>query len=287
MRTRVITGAVALCILFPVLFFSHTWIFPLAICTCCVIALWEMFKCVRVEKNLWVTLPIYLAGAFVILSFRVFSQYFSFGSNDFIARVAVPCLFIVTLYLFAAMVFSKGKISVADTALAGFMSAYIISAFAALLFLRDAQSGSYTYLLVFIGAWVTDSFAYFTGLLLGKHKLIPEISPKKTVEGSIGGIVFCGVSFILYGIVINHLAENAKPMNLLLLFAYGVIVSVVSQVGDLSLSAVKRQYAIKDFGKIFPGHGGVLDRFDSILAVSLALYVLNEFGSIFKVMGEI
>ena len=87
---------------------------------------------------------------------------------------------------------------------------------------------------------------------------------------------------MLYGILITHFAENAERMNLAILFGYGVIVSIVSQIGDLAMSALKRQYGIKDFGKLFPGHGGVLDRFDSILAVSLVLFVLNEFSGVFK-----
>ncbi len=282
MRTRLITAAVALCVLIPVLIFSDTWLFPIAVSVFCLMALFEMFRCVKLSGNLWITLPIYLSAAFLVIGVRLFKSQLGFDTWTFIARVAVPCMLLVTLYLFAVLVFAKGKVAVDSIAIAGFMSLYIVSAFMAILFLRDSASGAYTYLLIFIGAWITDSFAYFTGLLFGKHKLIPEISPKKTVEGSIGGILFCGAAFIIYGIAITHFVESATRMNLGLLFCYGVIVSVVSQIGDLSMSAVKRQYGIKDFGKLFPGHGGVLDRFDSILAVSLVLFVLNEFASIFK-----
>lgn len=282
MRTRIITSVVALCVLIPVLIFSVTWLFPIAITVCCFIGLGEIFKCVGLSKKLWITVPIYSSAAFVILTARLFHELFAYGTETFIVRVAVPCMMLVTLYLFAVLVFSKGKISVEEVSVAGFMSLYIVSSFLAILFLRDSAAGAYTYLLIFIGAWVTDSFAYFTGFLFGKHKLIPEISPKKTVEGSIGGILFCGGAFVLYGIAISHFVETADRMNLALLFFYGIIVSVVSQIGDLSLSAVKRHYGIKDFGKIFPGHGGILDRFDSILAVSLVLFVLNEFASVFR-----
>lgn len=282
MRTRILTALVALCVLIPVLLLSHTWLFPVMVAVCCLIALWEIFKCIGVQKNLWITVPLYLSAVFVIMTFRLFRQLFDYRMESFVVRVAVPCMMLVILYLFAVLVFSRGKILVESVAVAGFMSLYIIAAFMALLFLRDSQSGAYTYLLIFIGAWVTDSFAYFTGILFGKHKLIPEISPKKTIEGSIGGTLFCGGAFMLYGVAIAHFVESASRMNLALLFVYGIVVSVVSQVGDLSLSAVKRHYGIKDFGKIFPGHGGILDRFDSILAVSLVLFVLNEFASIFK-----
>ena len=282
MRTRLITAAVALSVCSPVLIFSHTWLFPIAVAFFCLMALYEMFRCVNLARNLWITVPVYLASVFLILGARLFRQVVAFDTRTFIARVAVPCMMLALLYLLAVLVFAKGKIAVESVAIAGFMCLYIISAFLAVLFLRDTASGAYTYLLIFIGAWITDSFAYFTGLLFGKHKLIPEISPKKTVEGSIGGILACGISFMIYGVAIAHFVDSANRMHLGLLFLYGVVVSVVSQIGDLSLSAVKRQYGIKDFGKLFPGHGGVLDRFDSIMSVSLVLFVLNEFSQVFR-----
>ncbi len=281
MRTRLLTAAVALCVLIPVLIFSHTWIFPVAVTICCVIALWELFHCIGV-KNPWITAPTYLAAVFLIMSYRLFCGHYLWSAETFVAKVAVPCILLGTLYLLAILVFSKRALSAETVTLSGFFSLYIVAAFSTIIFLRDSASGQYTYLLIFIGAWISDSFAYFTGMLFGKHKLIPEISPKKTVEGSIGGIVFCGLSFMLYGALITHFVEAANRMNLALLFGYGAIVSVVAQIGDLSLSALKRQFGIKDFGKVFPGHGGMLDRFDSILAVSLVLFVLNEFASVFR-----
>ncbi len=280
MRTRIITAVVALCVLAPVLIFSHTWLLPIAVTLCCLVALHELFECVG-NKALWVKLPIMAAAAFLILGARAFCTAFDWSAEQFIGKVAVPCALLLLLYLLAVLVFGMGRVAVSDVAISGFFGLYIIAAFCAIVFLRDSAAGEYTYLLVFIGAWVTDSFAYFTGLLFGKHKLIPKISPKKTVEGSLGGMVFCGGAFVLYGIIVSRLVPEAESMNLALLFGYGIVVSVVSQIGDLCMSALKRQYDIKDFGKLFPGHGGVLDRFDSILAVSLVLFVLNGFAGIF------
>ena len=146
------------------------------------------------------------------------------------------------------------------------------------------RGGEYLYLLAFLGAWVTDVFAYFTGVLLGKHKLIPDVSPKKTVEGAIGGVVFCTLSFVGFGLLYNHFwaADGEKTIPLVAMAIVGFLVSIVSQVGDLSLSLLKRKYGIKDFGKIFPGHGGVMDRFDSVLAVSVMLTVCFV---IFTILG--
>jgi phosphatidate cytidylyltransferase len=144
--------------------------------------------------------------------------------------------------------------------------------------------GKYLYLICFIGAWVTDTFAYFAGRLFGKHKLIPEISPKKTIEGSIGGIVFCVIAMVLYGWIVVQITNGAVRANYWMLAVSGLFVSFVSQIGDLTMSAVKRTYGIKDYGKLFPGHGGVLDRFDSVLAVSIVLCVLSSVGNLFEVL---
>ncbi len=280
MRTRVITGLVALCVLIPILIFSNTFLLDAALAICCIIAIFEMLKCVGTVKKLWISVPTLVISPLLILAVRPLKgmmEGFSF------TQVTLPVLLCAMLYLLAVMVFSKNKITIEDIAVSGFMAAYITAAFASILFLRDSTGGAYTYLLVFIGAWVTDIFAYFCGMLFGKHKLIPEVSPKKTIEGSICGTLFCGVSFILYGILIDRFVEHATRTSLLVLFAYGIIVAIVSQIGDLCMSAIKRHYGIKDFGKLFPGHGGMLDRFDSILAVGLVLLVLNGFAGVFHI----
>ena len=126
----------------------------------------------------------------------------------------------------------------------------------------------------FIGAWVSDTFAYFTGRLLGRHKLAPAISPKKTVEGSIGGIVFAVAVFAAYGLI---LASRGFSPNYLALCLAGLFVSILSQIGDLALSLIKREYGVKDYGKLFPGHGGVLDRFDSVIATAPIILILSLF----------
>ena len=141
-----------------------------------------------------------------------------------------------------------------------------------MVLLRYMENGVYLFLLPFIGAWVSDTFAYFTGRFLGRHKLAPIISPKKTIEGSIGGIVFAVGVFALYGVI---LSSRGLIPNYLALCLAGLFVSILSQIGDLALSLVKREYGIKDYGKLFPGHGGVLDRFDSVIATAPVLLILS------------
>ena len=153
------------------------------------------------------------------------------------------------------------------------MTSYVIISFASVVLLRAGENGKYLYLLVFIGPWVSDTGAWFFGRLFGKHKLIPEVSPKKTVEGAIGGVLSASAAFVLYGFIVHQMDATLSP-NYVILALAGVICAIVSQFGDLIASLVKRHYGIKDYGNVFPGHGGVMDRFDSVLLVSPVLYLL-------------
>ena len=140
---------------------------------------------------------------------------------------------------------------------------------------RQGDAGVYLYGLIFIGAWMTDTGAYFVGVLFGKHKLIPKVSPKKTIEGAFGGILGCIVGFVLYGFIIQSICD--VKVNYVAMIVVATVISVVSQFGDLVASYIKREREIKDFGFIFPGHGGVLDRFDSIIAVAPTIYFITYF----------
>ena len=168
--------------------------------------------------------------------------------------------------------FSHGTLAPESAALAVTMLLYITASFSSIVLLRHMEFGQYTMYLVFIGAWITDIFAYFCGMLCGKHKLLPDVSPKKTVEGALGGVLFCAGAYVLYAFVLSR-CVGVRPAYLA--FAgIGVIVSVLSQMGDLLMSLIKRRFGIKDYGKIFPGHGGVLDRFDSVLATAPFCFIL-------------
>lgn len=117
----------------------------------------------------------------------------------------------------------------------------------------------------------------FIGASFGKHKLCPKISPKKTVEGAIGGILFCDITAVIIGLVFKFLVMPDANINFWALILLGVIDAPVSILGDLSFSLIKRNYGIKDYGSIFPGHGGMLDRFDSIIFTAPVLVAINQF----------
>ena len=137
---------------------------------------------------------------------------------------------------------------------------------------REIDNGIYLVWMVFICSWISDTFAYLTGIMIGKHKLAPKLSPKKSIEGSIGGIVgaaLVGAAFGAYMdsvLIIGNLA--------IVLAIVGGVGSVISQVGDLAASAIKRNHGIKDYGKLIPGHGGIMDRFDSVIFTAPITYFL-------------
>ena len=131
--------------------------------------------------------------------------------------------------------------------------------------------------LILIGACITDIFAYLFGVTLGKHKLCPSISPKKSIEGSIGGMLGVTICMSAYGyFVLNERISSFSGTPIYIYVILGLVCGIVSQVGDLSASMVKRFFGIKDYGKIFPGHGGILDRFDSFVFVTPVVYFFTS-----------
>ena len=264
MLKRLITAIVGCVVLLPVLIFSGTYVLPIAVTIVTLIGLFEMFKCIGVHKKLTITLPAYFIAG--ILPTVVKLQ----KGEGTIMGIICALSMLYAIYLLSISVFDHKNVTFHEASLVFMTGLYIIGGFSSIVFLRELSDN--IYLLVFIGAWITDIFAYFSGRLFGKHKLCEEISPKKTVEGSIGGIVFCALSFVLFAFVTKGFSEGIGYY--LIYAAVGIVISIVSQIGDLSMSLIKRYYKIKDFGKLFPGHGGILDRFDSVLAVSLVLFII-------------
>ena len=138
---------------------------------------------------------------------------------------------------------------------------------------RCLPYGIYTVWMIFISSWICDTCAYVVGMLLGKHKLTPILSPKKSVEGAIGGVAGSGIVGALYAyFVVEQAISGQKVVWIFVLIS--AVGAVISQVGDLAASAIKRNHEIKDYGKLIPGHGGVMDRFDSVIFTAPMIYFL-------------
>lgn len=180
-----------------------------------------------------------------------------------------PYIIFLFMFHFSYQLFTKNPSF--KNALLGFIGIFYIGFMLGHILLFDTLIyGEYLIWLVFIVAFSTDTFAYFTGIYLGNKKLCPNISPKKTIEGSVGGIFGSLFTCILYGIYLNKVQNiNISMIHFMII---GFFASIISQFGDLTASLIKRNYGIKDFGKIFPGHGGILDRFDSIIFVTPTIY---------------
>lgn len=264
MKTRIISGVLGILVLLPVLYFSGTIVLPIALALLSAVASVELLSAIGMRQR-WQFLVPTLCFSLLL----PFIPYFCKGDTGrAIVLLALVSVFYILL-CFVCAVFSNGRVRFSLVAQAVLGTLYATLGLTAVSVLRAGAMGAYIYGLVFVGAWVTDTMAYFTGVFFGKHKLCPAISPKKTVEGSLGGIVFCILGFLLYGWIM-HKTFDVLP-NYLMLATAGALASVVSQIGDLTASLIKREHGVKDFGKLMPGHGGVLDRFDSILAVALLL----------------
>lgn len=270
---RVLTAVIGIMILVPVCLFSYTVVWPLVMTMLSVIATFEVLRCVGLHKTLVIAVPFY-GFSLLPLSTWLLVVYRRIYMN----RVIVAGVFLLFLCEFLSILITKNKVPGDKVYSSIALVTYVVFAFTALTMSRLFENGSYLFLLVFLGAWGSDTFAFVSGKLFGKHKLCPEISPRKTVEGAVGAIIGNALFFALYALFLNlifHATAGIWQFALL-----GAVLSVMGQLGDMFASSVKRYYGIKDFGKLLPGHGGVLDRFDSILGISCAMFVVyNVFGS--------
>jgi len=274
MLKRILTGLAGAVILVLILLTDRIWL-PIGMAVIGVIAMWEFYRAVGLTSKNTPLCVLGIIGSCLIIGIHILNLEY-FASITLIVFVYVVSLLVI-------MLINHKYITLSDVAMIIIGNIYISYLLLHIVLVRNMELGGLFVWLVFIGAFATDTFAYFVGVLFGRHKLCPNISPKKTIEGAVGGIIGCGLCFMLYGVIVQHfftLPENTA-VNMLLMFALGLLCSISAQIGDLVASIIKRQYGIKDFGKLLPGHGGVLDRFDSILFVAPVVYLfLTHIGVI-------
>lgn len=258
MAKRIITAVIFVPILAILLILGGYFVFGLTL----FLALVGMHEYVHaVNKKL--ELPIHYALPLILTAFMIVVMKFDY-------QYTVPALLISFIIVFITEILSKEH-SVYRAVATVFGLVYVPLMLGHLQLFDAIPQGLYYLWLVFIIAFVTDTGAYFIGRFFGKTPLIPEISPNKTVAGSVGGTVAAVILTVAYGILMR-----AKFCFDLPIFSYailGVVGSIVSQFGDLTASMIKRKTGIKDYGKLLPGHGGVLDRFDSVIFVLPIVYL--------------
>lgn len=264
MTKRIISGVIGAALVIGVLFLDKTYpiAFNILIAVACVLGTHEVFTAMGIYKFFGILIPtIAFSAVLPIFGYPVFEY----------------AWYAYTVFLFAVMIFMHKVLGFKDIAVLYSMVILITVGLSTVVMTRDfgGENGTF-YALICLGvAWLSDTGAYFTGSFLGKHKLCPEISPKKTIEGAVGGTVFCMASICLIARCFElwSLPEaiSVSYWNLLLIAFVG---SVLSILGDLSFSLMKRGCHIKDFGNVIPGHGGVLDRFDSVIFVAPFVYCI-------------
>ncbi len=258
MLTRILTAIVGI-ILFVAVIIAPPVVLYVALFLLGAWLLLEMYRVMDVKRE--------------IQAVGILSEIVMFGFF-FTGRVGVAFYGAILLFMAAMVLFWK-KSNSKEVLPAGMVTIFIVSAILSLVVLR-ANFNVFALLLPFIIAWATDTGAYFTGYFLGKHKLAPEMSPKKTIEGAIGGIIIAIVATVAYGVI---LYGNFYMIGMIKYAIVGAVGSVVAQIGDLAASCIKRDFDKKDYGTLLPGHGGLMDRFDSVLfAAPYVLFMIVYFG---------
>jgi phosphatidate cytidylyltransferase len=273
LKTRIITGVVGGALLLGVLFLPPIVLYSV-FSLLCGLAVWEMFSALGLTKYKVITALSIVYAVIVPISGWAFSRPMFFAA-----------LGGYLLSLVAVQLWKHDSIPVQDTALGFFFATFLSFGIACVAFCRGVgEQGVFYFLLTLIIAWGADTGAYFVGVFFGKHKLCPVISPKKTVEGFIGGWIFSVLAAVLLALLWQKyfLPAGVLPSYWQIALT-AFVLAPFSVIGDLFASVVKRQVGAKDYGNIMPGHGGVMDRFDSLLFVAPLLYAVLQFTTLLQV----
>lgn len=273
-----VAGVLALCI-------RNTPLFTVIGAIVCVMVAVEINKAIKLKNKPMFALSLVVAALVPV--------YYAYGHllNGFalnLSPVYLIAIYILALFILMLTGYENTKFSDVGMVLLGSLGLPL--AVTILLYLRDidkhfpeqnytTEHGLFLILFAMFCAWMSDAFAYFGGRFFGKHKLAPKISPKKTIEGVISGALGCILANVILYAVFDNLVFAEPHNNYLAIIIMSIPLSLIGVCGDLTFSALKRNYEIKDFSNLVPGHGGVMDRFDSEVFVLVALYaIINIFG---------
>ncbi len=256
MKTRLITAAICVPVLLLVLFLCPAWVAAWTLAIMLALATYELLYSTGLVTH--IRMNIYSAAA--AFCAPLFSHY-QVGDG----WVTLGILVYAAL-LFGEVMLAHTKVPFEQVAISLFAGLMVPAALSSVIRILDGNDGQYMVLVPFILAFLPDSGAYFAGRFFGRHKLAPVISPKKTVEGAVGGLVTGVVCMLAYALVLQVCFDFT--VDFVFAAVYGLVGSLGAIFGDLCFSVIKRQTGIKDYGTLFPGHGGILDRFDSVMVVA-------------------
>lgn len=277
MAVRLLSSAIGILLAVVILIFHKTIVLNIAISLISVIMVYEVLKaaqCVKFRLTCILSLIYAVVNPFIVTGAA--SKY-----KFAVAFLLVTCIFITYIVYHNSLKYNRVMFIIAASLL-------ISNAMSSLVILHDIDkvNGLMYLIMGLCGAWLADSGAYFVGTFMGKNKLCPEVSPKKTVEGFVGGIFITGLLFMLinfgYSKILQHFTDYTVSVNYFKVCILGMALAIVGTLGDLSASVIKRQCGIKDYGNIMPGHGGLMDRFDSVVFVAPCLYAFITIFNIYK-----
>ncbi len=278
MKQRIISGTV---IAVFIVVFGVLGSYPLAVLLmiCSAIGYHELAKVCKVTEDGkhnvltdigYIMTVVYYVGLMVIQYLKGTDPTEMLHSADFFTMVIVAGTFLMTMtgYVFT---FPKFRAEQVMASFAGFIYAPVLMSF--VYRGRELPRGIFIYALVFVCSSVCDTCALAAGMAFGKHKMAPVLSPKKTIEGAVGGVIGSAAAAFLTSLLMGIVyPDSSRPLEFVVI---GICGALISMVGDLGASAIKRNYGIKDYGHLIPGHGGIMDRFDSIIFTAPVIYVLG------------
>lgn len=261
MIQRILTAAAGLLIMAGFLLFYQTPVISLMVVIVTCSSVYEFLSANKYDKNK----PLFIISL-------IFSVVVPFLPNLFMILIA---LYTYVFLSFLLLIIYHKDLMAQDVSFTFLMTAFITCSLTLVIFLKNIYPSDFIlyFLLSLGGGWLADSGAYFVGVTFGRNKLCPDISPKKTVEGAIGGFVGTVVGYLIVALVYVSVFHSAS-IDFPVLIIIALVLTPIGMIGDLTASVFKRQRNIKDYGSILPGHGGMLDRFDSVIFVMPVAYLL-------------
>ena len=257
-KTRLISGIVLVIIALATII-SGSWILFFTLLAVSLIGMRELYKVMKVSDEHVTVLELvgYLGAVLYYIAMKA-----DFGNYGTMA-IIISMILILFVYVFGYPKYH------AEQVMAAFFGVVYVAVMLSFIYLtRSLPDGKFLVWLIFLCSWGCDTCAYCVGMLIGKHKMAPVLSPKKSIEGAVGGVAGAALLGVIYAA-----ATQGKMAEYALICAVGALISMV---GDLSASAIKRNQNIKDYGKLIPGHGGILDRFDSVIITAPVIYYLAK-----------
>lgn len=257
-KTRLISGIVLVIIALATII-SGSWILFFTLLAVSLIGMRELYKVMKVSDEHVTVLELvgYLGAVLYYIAMKA-----DFGNYGTMA-IIISMILILFVYVFGYPKYHAEQVMVA------FFGVVYVAVMLSFIYLtRSLPDGKFLVWLIFLCSWGCDTCAYCVGMLIGKHKMAPVLSPKKSIEGAVGGVAGAALLGVIYAA-----ATQGKMAEYALICAVGALISMV---GDLAASAIKRNQNIKDYGKLIPGHGGILDRFDSVIITAPVIYYLAK-----------